>query len=248
MIDISKSPHRVAITSGCIILTASVFFSASYFLIPVYWWRELCTELVFPAITSIAGGLAVIWAGEESIKILLRLRERISHGLTHKRILLAGDKQECANVEAQLRYSRLFDGKNITNISTERTSPDQAYNSKHFTKYDLVILCFSGKPQAPISDQQAQLLSETLSSIGDDEIVKNDIEAGNSEGSAVGLIVLCPRGSLLDPDKKNKLDPTIHKLDTNPFERPFTVVVNQIGRMMTDIFSLLTTLPPRSGE
>lgn len=248
MIDINKSPHRVAIISVSCVITASLFVSLFYFLTPVPWCKELCTQLLFPAIYSIAGGLAVIWAGEESVKTLLRLRERISHGLTHKRILLAGDKQECANVEAQLRYSRLFDGKNITNISTDRTSPDQAYNSEHFTKYDLVILCFSGKPQTPISDQQAQLLSETLSSIGDDEIVKNDIEAGNSEGSAVGLIVLCPRGSLLDPDKKNKLDPTIHRLDTNPFERPFTVVVNQIGRMMTDIFSLLTTLPPRSGE
>ena len=248
MIDISKSPHRVAIISVSCVVTASVFVSAFYFLIPVSWCKELCTQLLFPAIYSISGGLAVIWAGEESVKMLLRLRERISHGLTHKRILLAGDKQECDNVEAQLRYSQLFNGKNITNISTDRESPDQAYNSEHFTKYDLVILCFSGKPQAPISDQQAQLLSETLSSIGDDEIVKNDIEAGNSEGSAVGLIVLCPRGSLLDPDKKNKLDPTIHKLDTNPFERPFTVVVNQIGRMMTDIFSLLTTLPPRNGK
>lgn len=245
MIDISKSPHRVAIISVSCVITASVFVSAFYFLTPVPWCKELCTQLLFPAIYSISGGLAVIWAGEESVKTLLRLRERISHGLTHKRILLAGDKKECANVEAQLRYSQLFNSKNITNISTDRTSPDQAYNSEHFTKYDLVILCFSGKPQAPISDQQAQLLSKTLSSIGDDEIVKNDIEAGNSEGSAVGLIVLCQRGSLLDPDKKNKLDPTIHKLDTNPFERPFTVVVNQIGRMMTDIFSLLTTLPPR---
>lgn len=181
-------------------------------------------------------------------KGLLKLRERVDYGLKNKRILLAGDKEECDNVEAQLHYSQLYDKKNITNISTDRTSPDQAYNSEHFTKYDLVILCFSGISQAPISDQQAQLLSETLSSIGDDGRVKNDIEASNSEGSAVGLIVLCPRGSLQAPNKVNKLNPEKHKWDSNPFKRPFTAVVNQAGRLLTDVFSLLTTLPPRNGE
>lgn len=237
--------HRKLIILSLITLLTAILFIYGYCHSTS---EEFTTSFTLPASYTLGALIPGYFVVETVGKGLLKLKARVEYGLEHKTILIAGDKQECANVEAQLRYSRLFDGKNITNISTDRTSPDQAYNSEHFTKYDLVILCFSGKPQAPISDQQAQLLSETLSSIGDDEIVKNDIEAGNSEGSAVGLIVLCPRGSLLDPDKKNKLDPTIHKLDTNPFERPFTVVVNQIGRMMTDIFSLLTTLPPRNGE
>lgn len=248
MIDISKSTHRVAIISACCVIVASLFVSVFYFLIPVPWWKELCTQLLFPAIYSISGGLAVIWAGEESIKTLLRLRERISHGLTHKRILLAGDKQECANVEAQLHYSQLFSKKNITNISANRTVPEQTRNSDNFTNYDLVILCFKGTDYDPISDEQAELLSKTLSTIGHDEIVKDDIKANNSDEAVTGLIVLCPLGSLQNPDKKNKLIPEKHKWDTNPFKRPFTAVVNQAGRLLTDVFSLLTTLPPRNGE
>ena len=125
---------------------------------------------------------------------------------------------------------------------------EQAYTSDNFNKYDLIILCFTGTNHIPISDQQAQLLSETLSNIGNDERVKNHIKASNSEGTAVGLIVLCPLRSLQDPDEKNMLDPEKHKWDTNPFMRPFTVVVNQAGRLLTDTVSLLTTLPPRNGE
>jgi len=210
--------------------------------------EDFNNEFTLPASYTLLALVPGFFFVDTVSKRILKLRERIDYGLKNKRILLAGDKEECDNVEAQLHYSQLYYKKNITNISTDRTSPDQAYNSEHFTKYDLVILCFSGISQAPISDQQAQLLTETLSSIGDDKRVKNDIEAGNSEGSAVGLIVLCPRGSLQAPNKVNELNPEKHKWDTNPFKRPFTAVVNQAGRLLTDVFSLLMTLPPRNGE
>jgi hypothetical protein len=239
LIDISKSPHRVAIISVSCVITASLFVSVFYFLTPVPWCKELCTQLLFPAIYSISGGLAVIWAGEESVKTLLRLRERISHGLTHKRILLAGDEQECANVEAQLRYSQLFNKNNITNKATLIT-PKYNYDFGTFTEYDLVILCFSRKllktitvnekPCKILNDEQTKLLTDTLASIGSSKTTQ---KALIPRQNIVGLITLCPPGSLHTKEQKD------------PFERPFTVVVNQIGRMMTDIFSLLTTLPPR---
>ena len=181
----------------------------------------------------------MIWAGEESVKTLLRLRERISHGLTHKRILLAGDEQECANVEAQLRYSQLFNKNNITNKATLIT-PKYNYDFGTFTEYDLVILCFSRKllktitinekPCKILNDEQTKLLTDTLASIGSSKTTQ---KALIPRQNIVGLITLCPPGSLHTKEQKD------------PFERPFTVVVNQIGRMMTDIFSLLTTLPPR---
>lgn len=181
-------------------------------------------------------------------KGLLKLRDRVDYGLKNKRILLAGDKDECDNIEAQLHYSQLYNKKNITNISANRTVPEQTHNFGDFTKYDLVILCFKGTNRAPISDQQAELLSKTLSTIGHDKRVKNDIEANNSDEAVTGLIVLCPLGSLQDPDEKNDLNPEKHEWDTNPFKRPFTAVVNQAGRLLTDVFSLLMTLPPRSGD
>ena len=243
MLDkVKNSPHRVAITSACIIITATIFFYVFYATIPVNWWREFCEKLIFPAIAAISGGLAVVWAGEESIKTLIRLRERISHGLTHKRILLAGDEQECANVEAQLRYSQLFNKNNITNKASLITAKYN-YDFDTFTEYDVVILCFSRellktitvdeKPRKILNDEQTKLLTDTLASIGSSVTTQKVLI---SQQNIVGLITLCPPGSL---HTKEQID---------PFERPFTVVVNQIGRMMTDIFSLLTTLPPRSGE
>lgn len=210
--------------------------------------EEFTTSFALPASYTLGALIPGYFVVETVSKGLLKLKGRVDYGLKNKRILLAGDKEECDNVEAQLHYSQLFDKKNITNISANRTVPEQAHNSDNFTKYDLVILCFTGTNYAPISDQQAELLSKTLSTIGHDERVKTDIKANNSDEAVTGLIVLCPLGSLKDPDEKNKLIPEKHKWDTNPFKRPFTAVVNQAGRLLTDVFSLLITLPPRNDE
>ncbi len=219
MIDISKSPHRVAIKSACIIITASFFISLFYFLIPVPWWKELCVQLLFPAIASIAGGLAVIWAGERSIKGLLKLRERVNRGLKDRKIIIIGNTEERDDIEKQLKYSNLFEMDNITNAST--------YNDNDYKKYDLVILALNGEDFAPLDDTQSRLLQDTIQAVSDPSEAKNKIER---DEPIVGLIILCPVSSLKGEN-------------ATPFRRPFTVVVNQPGRMMTDIFSLLTTLP-----
>lgn len=210
--------------------------------------EDIANQFLFPLSYTLFALIPTYFAIDSVGKNWIKLKERVNSGLEDKTILLAGDKSECDNVEAQLHYSQLYKKKNITNISANRTAPEQAYNSDNFTKYDLVILCFTGTNYAPISDQQAELLSKTLSTIGHDEIVKDEIKANNSDAAVTGLIVLCPLGSLQDQDKKNELIPEKHKWDTNPFKRPFTAVVNQAGRLLTDVFSLLMTLPPRNGE
>lgn len=226
--------------------------------------EDFTNEFTLPASYTLLALVPGLFFVDTVSKRILKLRERVDYGLKNKRILLAGDKEECENVEAQLRYSQLFDKKNITNISANRKASDQPYNSSNFTKYDLVILCFTGANYAPISDQQAELLSETLSTIGHDERVKIDTKANNSDEAVVGLIVLCPLQSLKTRAKLEELNKTNesnesdssktafdlskHIHDTEPFTRPFTVVVNQAGRLLTDVFSLLTTLPPRNGE
>ena len=237
--------HRKLIILSPITLLTAILFIYGYFHSTS---EEFTTSFALPASYTLGALIPGYFLVETVSKGLLKLKGRVDYGLKNKRILLAGDKEECDNVEAQLHYSQLFDKKNITNIAANRTVPEQAQNSDNFTKYDLVILCFTGTNYAPISDQQAELLSKTLSTIGHDERVKTDIKANNSDEAVTGLIVLCPLGSLKDPDEKNKLIPEKHKWDTNPFKRPFTAVVNQAGRLLTDIFSLLITLPPRSGK
>lgn len=223
--------------------------------------EDFTNEFTLPASYTLLALVPGLFFVDTVSKRIIELRERMDYGLENKRILLAGDKEECDNIEAQLHYSQLYDKKNITNISANRTAPEQTYNSDNFTKYDLVILCFSGANYDSISDQQAELLSKTLSTIGHDERVKTDIKANNSDEAVTGLIVLCPLQSLKTRAKLKELNTTNesnesdsskmiydlskHIHDTEPFTRPFTVVVNQAGRLLTDVFSLLMTLPPR---
>ncbi len=219
MINISKSPHRVAIISACWVIIASLFVSAFYFLTPVPWYKELCTQLLFPAIYSISGGLAVIWAGEASVKTLLKLRERVNRGLNDRKIVIIGPKDERDNIEKQLKYSNLFEMDNITNSNS--------YTDNDYRKYDLVILALTGQDFEILDEDQSKILQNTLRIVGDPPTTKQLIK---EDKPVVGVIVLCPVNSLKG---ENAI----------AFRRPFTVVVNQPGRMMTDIFSLLTTLP-----
>lgn len=220
--------------------------------------EDFTNGFTLPASYTLLGLVPGLFFVDTVSKRILELRERVDYGLKNKKILLAGDKEECNNVEAQLAYSQLYDKKNITNISANRTLPEQTRNSGNFTKYDLVILCFTGTNFTPITDQQAELLSETLSTIGHDKTVKDEIKVNNSDKAVTGLIVLCPLQSLKElkdlnttntsnesDSSKMIYDLSKHIHDTEPFTRPFTVVVNQAGRLLTDVFSLLTTLPPR---
>ena len=175
--------HRKLITLSTIAaLTTILFIYGIIHATP----EEFTISFALPASYTLFALIPGYFIVETVGKGLLKLKERINYGLEHKTILLAGDKSECDNIEEQLRYSQLFDKKNITNISTDRMTAEQAYTSDNFNKYDLIILCFTGTNHTPISDQQAQLLSETLSNIGNDERVKNHIKASNSEGTAVG--------------------------------------------------------------
>ena len=56
----------------------------------------------------------MIWAGEASVKTLLRLRERVNRGLKDRKIVIIGPKDERDNIEKQLKYSNLFEMDNIT--------------------------------------------------------------------------------------------------------------------------------------
>ena len=247
--------HRKLIILSPITLLTAILFIYGYFHSTS---EEFTTSFALPASYTLGALIPGYFLVETVSKGLLKLKGRVDYGLKNKRILLAGDKEECDNVEAQLHYSQLFDKKNITNISANRTLPEQTHNSGNFTKYDLVILCFTGTNFTPITDQQAELLSETLSTIGHDKTVKDEIKVNNSDKAVTGLIVLCPLQSLKElkdlnttntsnesDSSKMIYDLSKHIHDTEPFTRPFTVVVNQAGRLLTDVFSLLTTLPPR---
>lgn len=194
---------------------------------------DFANQFLFQLAYSLLALIPTFFIVESIGKGLLRLKDRIDRGLKDKKILLVGDSSERNNVYAQIEHSGLFDKKNITNVNT--------HDNYTFTEYDLVILCFSEDHLKPIkntkkrilNDEQTNLLKDALAAIGNSDATK---EALNSKQDIIGLITLCPPGSLVTEEQRE------------PFQRPFTVVVNQIGRMITDIFSLLTTLPPRNSD
>lgn len=108
---------------------------------------------------------------------------------------------------------------NITNSNS--------YTDNDYGKYDLVILALTGQDFEPLNEDQSKILQNTLEIVGNPSTTKQLIK---EDKPVIGVIVLCPVNSLKGEN-------------TIAFRRPFTVVVNQPGRMMTDIFSLLTTLP-----
>lgn len=232
----------------CLILGAIVSFTLGYHCAESH--ASAADNFFFPLAYSLIVAIPSYVVIESVGKGIVRLKERLDHGLKNKKILLVGDKEERNNVFTQMAYSNLFENRNITNASEPG---DYVY-----TDYDLIIACFSKKdlkekeeteerknesnglnkhgPKMILNNEADNLLQEIRNSIGDSEGTKTTLENTNNE--IIGLIVLCPNNSL-DYHRADHLD---------LFKRPFTAVVNQVGRMMTDIFSLLTTLPPRNRD
>lgn len=247
--SVQHSPKRnITRTRICIVLVCVAALLLIVGLLINNECEDIANQFLFPLSYSLFALIPTYFAIDSVGKNWIKLKERVDHGLRSKKILLAGDKEECDNVEAQLYHSQLLNEGNVTNQSINITSDEQEYNynCEQFTNFDLVILCFNDKSlksiapsyggkQDVLNDKQTALLQHTLESIGDSETTK---QALKSQQDITGLITLCPQRSLC-PDIQ---------IQKEPFLRPFTVVVNQIGRMMTDVFSLLTTLPPRNDE
>ena len=226
----SRYQRRILIVSG---IATTAVISAVFGLCITKSAEDFANQFLFQLSYSLLVLIPSLFIVESIGKSLLRLKYRIDHGLKDKKILLVGDTSERNNVYAQIEHSGLFDKRNITNANR--------HDNYAFTEYDLVILCFSEKHLTSINngkkhilnDEQTNRIKEVLEVIGNSDATK---EALSSKQDVVGLITLCPPGSLFTDEQKE------------PFQRPFTVVVNQVGRMITDIFSLLTTLPPRNRD
>jgi len=218
--------RRILIVSG-IAITAIICAAFGFCITKSA--ADFANQFLFQLAYSLLALIPTFFIVESIGKRLLRLKDRIDRGLKDKKILLVGDSSERNNVYAQIEHSGLFDKRNITNVNT--------HDNYTFTEYDLVILCFSknhsNTEKYILNDEQTNLLKDALAAIGNSDATK---EALNSKQDIVGLITLCPPGSLVTEEQRE------------PFQRPFTIVVNQIGRMITDIFSLLTTLPPRNRD
>ena len=184
-------------------------------------WHEVATTFIFPFINAIVGAIIVTVVGTIiANKVLKNYNERLSYGLSKRVIQLLGYPEFSDRIREDLKYSALMKNEIL---------PVQSTVSR---RADLVILSldldwYNGrreeleKTTADKLNRAEQKLTQTINDLDDSQ----------------ALIVL-----------------TVGKLDDSAQimidlkKRRFSTIVNAQGRVLSDIHSLLTTLPPRNGD
>lgn len=181
-------------------------------------WHEVATAFIFPFIYTIIGTIIAALVGTTiADKVLENYNERLSYGLSKRVIQLLGYPEFSDRIREDLKYSALM--KNEI-LSVQSTVSRRA---------DLVILSldlnwYNGRREE-LKGETADKLNRAEQELAQ---VIQDLEGSQA------LIVL-----------------TVGKLDDSaPItkylkERLFSTIVNAQGRVLSDIHSLLTTLPPR---
>jgi len=181
-------------------------------------WHEVATAFIFPFIYTIIGTIIAALVGTTiADKVLENYNERLSYGLSKRVIQLLGYPEFSDRIREDLKYSALM--KNEI-LSVQSTVSRRA---------DLVILSldlnwYNGRREE-LKGETADKLNRAEQELAQ---VIQDLEGSQA------LIVL-----------------TVGKLDDSaPItkylkERRFSTIVNAQGRVLSDIHSLLTTLPPR---
>lgn len=184
-------------------------------------WHEVATTFIFPFINAIVGAIIVTVVGTIiANKVLENYNERLSYGLSKRVIQLLGYPEFSDRIREDLKYSALMKNEIL---------PVQSTVSR---RADLVILSldlnwYNGrreeleKTTADKLNRAEQKLTQTINDLDDSQ----------------ALIVLTV-GRLDDSSP----------ITENLKKRRFSTVVNAQGRVLSDIHSLLTTLPPRNGQ
>ena len=184
-------------------------------------WRQVATTFIFPFICSISGAIIVTVVGTIiANKVLENYNERLSYGLSKRVIQLLGYPEFSDRIREDLKYSALM--KNEI-LSVQSTVSRRA---------DLVILSldlnwYNGSRKGVDEDTEKKL------NRAEQDLTKiiNDLEDSQA------LIVLTV----------GKLDDSA-QITEDLKKRRFSTIVNAQGRVLSDIHSLLTTLPPRNGD
>ena len=204
---------------------AAITVSLLYFTLPQSWLTKLCELLFFPSIVAISGGLAAIWAGSAIAKPLLdTYLERKGYGLAKRKVYFRGSEPLIQELRENLQISNLIEPKNYsrTNVSLENA--------------DIAILCIDWQAPLDTDPKKEEKTNQWKSEA--DKTVSAFIEEinKNTQGEDHKGLIVYTNGWFRDSTKR-----TINN-------RPFSVLVNFSGRIVSDIHSLLTTLPPRNGE
>lgn len=181
-------------------------------------WREVATAFIFPFIYTIIGSIIVSLVGTTiADKVLENYNGRLSQGLSKRVIQLLGYQDFSDRIQDDLHRSALIQNRIIRNETSVSREADLVVVSLDLNWYS--------KPRKELDSDTANKLNRAEQELAQ---VIQDLEDSQA------LIVL-----------------TVGKLDDSaPItkylkERRFSTIVNAQGRVLSDIHSLLTTLPPR---
>lgn len=189
-------------------------------------WHSIASNFIFPLIYTMIGTIIMALVGTSiADKVLESYNKRLSHGLSERVIQLLGYWEFSERIQEDLQRSALIQNKIIRDSA--RVSPEA----------DLIVLSLDlnwyTKPRKELySETASKLDSETASKL--DSAEKDLRQVLKDIDDSQALIVLTV----------GKLDDTAD-ITEELKKRRFSTLVNAQGRVLSDIHSLLTTLPPR---
>ena len=190
-------------------------------------WVDLTQTFLYPLSYTLIGSAILAYAGIEiSDKVLENYNKRIGYGLSNRQIYFEGNPTQISEIKEDLQVSNLIKSENYTD------STIAAHEA------DIAILCIEKEPPKK-SEKNSNSPNQTSNS---KEMSKWEKEAHDQVTALKAT--LTPQQALIVYTDGWLHDDT--KAEIN--NRPFSVLVNLRGRIVTDIHSLLTTLPPRNRE
>ncbi len=184
-------------------------------------WRQVATTFIFPFICSISGAIIVTVVGTIiANKVLENYNERLSYGLSKRVIQLLGYPEFSDRIREDLKYSALMKNEILSVQSTVSRRADLVILSLDLNWYNGRREELKGETADKLNRAE-QKLTQTINDLDDSQ----------------ALIVLTV----------GKLDDSA-QITEDLKKRRFSTIVNAQGRVLSDIHSLLTTLPPRNGD
>ena len=229
---------RYIITLGIIIVIAFIVVILTFNCVNISEdrrWVDLARTFLYPLSCAVIGSAILAYAGLEiSDKVLENYNKRIGYGLSNRQIYFKGNPKQILEIKEDLQVSNLIKSENYMD------STIAVYEA------DIAILCIKEEPTKKSEEGPTKKSEQNTNSpnqMSDSkEMTKWEKEA---HGQVTALkATLTPQQALIV-----YTDGWLHedtKAEIN--NRPFSLLVNFRGRIVTDIHSLLTTLPPRNGD
>ena len=221
---------RYIITLGIVIMIALIVAILTFNCVNISEdrrWVDLSQTFLYPLSCTVIGSAILTYAGLEiSDKVLENYNNRIGYGLSNRQIYFEGSANKISETKEDLQVSNLIKSENYMD------STITAYDA------DIAILCID-KEQTKESKQD----SNNPNQKSDPKKMSKWQMKAHDQVTALKA-TLTPHQALIV-----YTDGWLHD-DTKAVinNRPFSVLVNFRGRIVSDIHSLLTTLPPRNGE